>query len=274
MASRPNRPLTPQELRRRLLDDLHVLQLAVSPAHFDAALQAAESEGLSHLDFLQRLLGTLADQRRENRIARRLREARFRDPCTLETFDWDFNADVIDRVQVEELATADFVRRHVNIVVVGQSGVGKSHLVQSWGRCACVQGFRVRYTTSAELITKLKASLADHTLTRQLRGYSSFDLLIIDEFGFDRLERVESREAAHLLYKVVDARNQKRSTMLVTNLDFPAWGEYLGDAPLAMAFLDRLVDGAMILKIPGKSYRAHRATSTRKPEKHSKKTTP
>jgi hypothetical protein len=66
-----------------------------------------------------------------------------------------------------------------------------------------------------------------------------------------------------LLYKVVDARNQKRSTMLVTNLDFPA--------PLAMAFLDRLVDGALILKIPGKSYRAHRATSTRKPEKNSKK---
>jgi hypothetical protein len=74
------------------------------------------------------------------------------------------------------------VRRHVNIVVVGQSGVGKSHLAQSWGRCACVHGFRVRYTTSAELITKLKASLADHTLPRQLRGYSSFDLLIID-FG-------------------------------------------------------------------------------------------
>lgn len=274
MASRPNRPPTTQELRRRLLDDLRVLQLSVSAAHFDAALQAAESEGLSHLDFLQRLLSTLADQRRENRIARRLREARFRDPCTLETFDWDFNGDVIDRVQVEELATADFVRRHVNIVVVGQSGVGKSHLAQSWGRCACVQGFRVRYTTSAELITKLKASLADHTLPRQLRGYSSFDLLIIDEFGFDRLERVESREAAHLLYKVVDARNQKRSTMLLTNLDFPAWGEYLGDAPLAMAFLDRLVDGALILKIPGKSYRAHRATATRKPEKNSRKTAP
>jgi DNA replication protein DnaC len=111
-------------------------------------------------------------------------------------------------------------------------------------------------------------------LPRQLRGYSSFDLLIIDEFCFDRLERVESRGAAHLLYKVVDARNQKRSTMLVTNLYFPAWGEYLGDAPLAMAFLDRLVDGALILKIPGKSYRTHRATATRKQDKNSRKTAP
>lgn len=273
MAHRPHHPPTTQDLRRRLLDDFRILQLAVSPAHFDATLAAAESAHLSHLEFLQRLVGAVADQRRENRIARRLHEARFCDPGTLETFDWDFNAEAIDRVQVEELATADFVRRHVNIVVVGQSGVGKSHLAQSWGRCACVQGFRVRYTTSAELITKLKASLADHTLPRQLRSYSHCDLLIIDEFGFDRLERVESREAAHLLYKVVDARNQKRSTILVTNLDFPAWGEYLGDAPLAMAFLDRLVDGAIILKITGKSYRAQRATTARKPEKKTKPNT-
>jgi len=81
----------------------------------------------------------------------------------------------------------------------------------------------------------------------------------IDEFGFDRLERTESPQAANLLYKIIDARSRQRSTALVTNIDFDAWSEYLGDPPLAMAFLDRLVDGAIILKIKGKSYRAHRA---------------
>ena len=81
----------------------------------------------------------------------------------------------------------------------------------------------------------------------------------MDEFGFDKLERREAEDAASLLFKLVDARTQKRSTALVTNIDFEAWEEYLDDAPLAMALLDRIVDGAIILKLNGKSYRAHRA---------------
>src|SRR6202045_2005091 len=85
---------------------------------------------------------------------------------------------------------------------------------------------------------------------------ASPDLLVIDEFGFDRIERTECAQAAHLLYKIIASRNQKRSTALVTNVDFDKWGEYLSDGPLAMAFLDRLVEGAIILKGKGKSYRA------------------
>ncbi len=83
--------------------------------------------------------------------------------------------------------------------------------------------------------------------------------MIIDEFGFDRLERTLSPQAANLLYKVIDGRSPQRSTSLVTNIDFEAWADYLGDPPLAMAFMDRVVDGAILLKIEGKSYRAHRA---------------
>ena len=86
-----------------------------------------------------------------------------------------------------------------------------------------------------------------------------FEWLIIDEFGFDRLERTLSPQAANLLYKVIDGRSPQRSTGLVTNIDFEAWADYLGDPPLAMAFLDRVVDGAILLKIQGRSYRAHRA---------------
>ena len=95
-----------------------------------------------------------------------------------------------------------------------------------------------------------------------MRYYRNFDLLAIDEFGFDRIERSESSQAASLLYKVVDGRT-KRSTAMVTNISFEAWAEYLGDAPLAMAVLDRVVDGAIILKIEGRSYRASRAQAAR-----------
>jgi len=170
-------------------------------------------------------------------------------------------------VQIEELATGEFIRRGDNLVIVGQSGVGKSHIIQSVGRAACVLGYRVCYKTSAALLKDLTASLADQTLPQRLRHYGRFDLLIIDEFGFDKIERAECSQAASLLYKIIDARGQQHATALVTNIDFEAWGDYLGDVPLAMAFLDRLVDGAIILKIKGKSYRAHRAKQAAKSPK-------
>lgn len=133
-------------------------------------------------------------------------------------------------------------------------------MVQAVGRRLCALGYKVRYATSAELLCELTASLADRTLPRQIRYWSHFDLVILDEFGFDKLERAESPQAANLLYKVIDARHGQSSTALVTNIDFEAWGEYLGDPPLAMAFLDRVVDGALLMKIRrAKSYRAHRA---------------
>jgi DNA replication protein DnaC len=117
---------------------------------------------------------------------------------------------------------------------------------------------RVRYVTSGELLEDLTAALADQTIHDRVRFYARFALLIIDEFGFDRSERAVCPEAASLWYKIIDARSQRASTALVTNIDFGSWAEYLGDAPLAMAMLDRVVDGATIVKLKGKSYRAHR----------------
>ena len=208
---------------------------------------------------MHRLIGDQAAQRRERSIAQRIKNARFRDSGTLESFDWKFNAATIDRMRWEELAAGEFVRRGENLVLVGQSGVGKSHLVQGAARRLCLHGYRVRYTTSADLVKHLASSRADDTLARRLRELSKFDLLILDEFGFEKLERLDCPQAANLLYKVIEARYPRRSTALVTNIDFEAWSDYLGDPPLAMAFLDRVVDGAIILKLEGKSYRAHRA---------------
>ena len=259
MTHRPHRaPTKTPDLRDHILTDFDALKVPLTPAQFDAALASAERQGLSHLEFLHLLIAEQANLRRERSIAHRLREARFREPKTLATFDWEFNR-TINRAQIEELAAAEFVRRHDNLVLVGQSGVGKSFLVQAIGQSACVTGQRVRYTTSADLLKDLTASLADQTLPRRVRYYARFDLLIIDEFGFDKIERAEAPQAASLLYKIIDARGPQRSTALVTNVDFEAWGDYLQDPPLATAFLDRIVDGATIVKIKGKSYRAHRA---------------
>jgi len=270
MAKRPKRPTpaltangTPartsqQDLRDHLLTDFATLKVPLTPEQLDAVLARAERDGLTHLEFAHRLIADQAQQHRERTIARRIRQACFRELQTLAGFDWEFNAKAINRVQIEELATAAFIGRQDNLVIVGQSGVGKSRIIQSVGQSACVLGYRVRYTTSAGLLADLTASLADQSLPKRVRYYARFDLLIVDEFGFDKIERTETRQAANLLYKIIDARTQ-RSTALVTNIDFEAWGDYLGDPPLAMAFLDRVVDGAVILKIKGRSYRAHRA---------------
>ena len=192
-------------------------------------------------------MGAEAGARLERAVARRTREARFPENKTLEAFDWNFNPKTFDRLQMEELATGDFIRRRTNLVMVGWSGIGNSHLIQALGQKACVHGYRVLYQTSAQLLADLTASLADKTLPARLGAMR------------DKIERSECPDAAHLLYKIIASRNQKRSTALVTNVDLEQWGEYLSDGPLAMAFLDRLVEGAIILKVKGKSYCAEKA---------------
>jgi DNA replication protein DnaC len=243
-------------LRDQCLSHCATLGIPLESAALDELLSRVEKESLSHLQFLDLLLGAQAHARRERGVARRIREAHFAEEKTLEGFDWQFNPEAFDRVRIEELATGDFIRRRSNLILVGWSGIGKSHIIQAVGQKACVHGYRVLYRTSAQLLADLTASLADKTLPARLRRYASPDWLIIDEFGFDRIERVECPEAAHLLYKIIAARNQKRSTAVVTNVDFDKWGEYLPDGPLAMAFLDRLVERAIVLKVTGKSYRA------------------
>lgn len=249
-------------LRDRCLSHFATLRIPVQATILDELLTQAEKENLSHLGFLDRLLGGEAGARRERAVARRIRDAHFAENQTLEGFDWNFNPKTFDRVQMEELATGDFIRRRTNLVMVGWSGIGKSHIIQALGQRACVHGYRVLYQTSAQLLADLTASLADKTLPARLRRYANPDLLIIDEFGFDKIERNECPEAAHLLYKIIASRNQKRSTALVTNVDFDQWGDYLSDGPLAMAFLDRLVEGAIILKLTGKSFRAEKARTS------------
>jgi DNA replication protein DnaC len=249
-----------KNLRERVLDHFAALRIPLGVEELDRILAASEKHGLSALEVVDRLLGEQAARRRERSIKRRIDAARFAEHKTLETFDWNFNR-TIRRDQYEQLATAEFVRRRVNVVLVGQSGVGKSHLMQAVGLSACSLGYRVLYTTSAQMLLQLTAALADKSLTETLKYYAKWDLLLVDEFGFDRIEREDSPQAAHLLYKVVNSRHQKRSTILITNVDFDAWAAYLGDAPLAMAMLDRLVDGAIIIKIKGPSYRARRSAS-------------
>ena len=264
MKPRPNKknqptnptPISPN-LRDQILADFTTLRVPVTADQLDAALTDAEQHGRSHLEFLHRLLTDQAGLRRQRRIERLIKDANFREALPLSTFDWNFNP-AIPRLQIEALAQADFIRRKQNVVFLGQSGLGKSRLIQSIGLAACMLEHPVHYVTSGKLLEDLTAAMADQTIHNRVRFYAKFRLLIIDEFGFDRIERSLCPQAASLWYKIIDARSQRVSTALVTNIDFESWATYLGDAQLAMALLDRVVDGATIVKLKGKSYRVHR----------------
>ena len=253
----PAKPTPASNRRDQILTDFTTLRIPVTAEQLDAALQHAQDAGLSHLDFLHRLLADQAGLRRQRRIERLIKDAHFREALPLSTFDWSFNP-AIPRVQIEALAQGDFIRRKQNIVFVGQSGLGKSRLVQSIGLAACLLEHSVHYITSGELLEDLTAALADQTIHNRVRFYARFSMLIVDEFGFDRVERSLSPQATSLWYKIIDARSQRGSTALITNIDFEEWAKYLGDAQLAMAMLDRVVDGASIVKLKGRSYRLHR----------------
>lgn len=246
------------QIRSRILEHLQTLRIPLSDERLDQLLAAGQREKLSGLQLLERVLAEPAGARLEGAVARRIRDAKFPGLGTLETFDWSFNAETMAREPFEELATGDFVRRKQNVVFVGASGLGKTRLMEGIGRSCCLR-YRVRYITSAELIEELTAAAGDKTLPKQVRRFTRYELLIIDELGFDKLERREYPDASSLLYKVVDARNQKASTALVTNIQFEDWTDYLDDPPLAMALLDRVVYRAIIHNLKGKSYRAHHA---------------
>jgi DNA replication protein DnaC len=188
---------------------VRTLGIPLTVEALDAAVRAAERESLSHLEFLHRLLFEPAEARRQRALERRIRAAKFRELTTLEGFDWAFNVKGLDRRAIEQLVTCDFSRRRENVILVGQTGLGKSRILQAVGPAACVLGYRVRYATSAKLLQEFTAALADGSFGRMLEDYARFDLLLIDEFGLDRLERQAQSQTASIHLRLTNYLEQR-----------------------------------------------------------------
>lgn len=241
----------------RIRASLSTLKMGASEALLESLLASAEPLP-STLDVLTRLLETEVNARRERGIASRITRARFPAPKTLEEFDFAFQTGV-DRGEIERLATLSWLERRQSLVFGGMSGTGKSHLAVALGHLACVAGYRVKYTTSASMLSDLHLAHATQTLPKSLRAYLRCDLLIIDEVGLDLPERQQpGAYDAGLFYKVIAGRYEKtRSTILTSNIDWKHWGEYLGDAVASAAIIDRLVHHSYTINIEGPSYRMH-----------------
>lgn len=207
----------------------------------------------TYIDFLSRLLQDEVERRAQKQLALRLRRGRINTSKTLETFDFSFNPS-IPRAQVQDLATCEFIRRHRNCLIVGQTGVGKSHVAMALSNEAARAGFDVLVTNAHRMLTHIHAGRADGTHGKRMATYLRPDLLVVDDFGLKPLPPRGSED----LYDVINERYEERSILLTSNRAPGEWPELFDNPLLASAALDRLADRAHVVVITGRSYRLTR----------------
>jgi DNA replication protein DnaC len=244
-------------IRARLQRHLEFLGLTCTLEALDELLAWATRERPGDTALLEHILGIEAAHKLEQRIARRIDDSGLAERKSLEAFDWAFQPS-LDKALVLELARLDFVRRHDDLVITGDNGTGKSHILKAFGLRACEQGIRMRYARCVDLLDDLHAGLADGTYARRLKGWARPELLIIDDVGLGQVKRrADEPTAAHTLYNLVDRRHGHASTAVTSNIALSDWGRYLGDATLTAAILDRLAMHAIRIDITGPSWRQH-----------------
>lgn len=236
--------LTPQLKRLRLSGILDTLEVRN---------QQALSEKWSYIEFLGRLATDEVERRGAKQLELRLRRGQVDTTKSLESFDFDFNPG-FNRRQIYDLATCEFIRQRRNCLIVGQTGVGKTHLAQALSHEAARKGFDVVFTTAHRLLLHLQAGRAEGLYARRLAAYLKPDLLVLDDFGLRPLPPNGPED----LYDLIDGRYERRSILVTSNRAPDEWAEILGDPLLANAGLDRLLDRAHIVEITGRSYRLAR----------------
>lgn len=210
----------------------------------------AVDDSLAHTEYLYRLLHDEVDRRESKQLTQRLRRANFEAMKSIEDFDFQFNPSV-PKAKVLELATCQFVERRHNVLIVGKTGVGKSHLAQALGQRACRAGYSAFYISAHEMLTQLRASRADQSYDKKLARFTSPDLLILDDLGLRPLVGDEPID----LFEVVRQRYERGAMVITSNRDTAEWHPLFGDPLLASAAMDRLLHHAHVLDIEGDSYR-------------------
>ena len=208
------------------------------------------AEGVSHPDYLLRLAEVELTDRHQRMVQRRIRAARFPATKGLDTFDFSAIPSV-NQPLVTQLARCEYVEHHENVIAIGNSGTGKTHVALGLGLAACQRGLSVGFTTAAALVNELMEARDERRLLNLQRQLARLQLLIIDESGFVPL----SHTGAELLFEVFSQRYERGSILVTTNLPFDEWTEVFGSERLTGALLDRLTHHVHILEMNGESYR-------------------
>jgi len=245
------------ENNQRFIEHCQLLGLKKLSSEYMTLIKQAENDNMGFYQFLEHVIEIEALAKKERSIAYRIQKSRLPVPLKLLTdFDFAFQPG-INKKLIMDLATTNFIDQHESILFIGNCGTGKSHLAQSLALIACQKGYRVLYTTCAKMIHDLNIGVYEKTLVERLRKYTSCELLLIDEMGHDRLE-LEVTKEAHLLFKVIDGRyNKKAPLIFTTNVEEQDWADFLGDPISTKAILDRIFHHSVKVEINGPSYREY-----------------
>jgi len=210
----------------------------------------AKGNKLSYTEFLELLLGDEIQRRQDTAVDRRLRSAAVDIDQTFERFDWDA-AITVDREKLRDLLNLEFIAHKENILICGPVGVGKTFIANALAHSACRRGHKVLMLRATAMFKKLLQSRADNSYERELIKLISPDLLIIDDFGLQRLAGDQSGD----FYEVIIERYGKASTVITSNRELQEWMALFDDQIMANSALDRLAHNAHQLTIEGESYR-------------------
>lgn len=237
---------------------LKQLRLPTFQGEYTKQAQLCAAQNKDHIHYLARLCEMELIDRERRMIERRIKAAKFPSTKSLDSFDFKIMPS-LNKPLTMELARCDYVDRHQNIIALGPSGTGKTHIALGLGLAACQRGLKVRFTTAAALVHDLIEAQDERRLQRLQKQLTSQNLLIIDELGFVPL----SKSGAELLFEVISQCYERGSIIITSNLPFDEWTEVFGSERLTGALLDRLTHHVHILEMNGESYRLKHSRKAR-----------